>query len=409
MQATGSPSPTLGAELLGEWHAILNGDVDPLGVSPFSNKSRWWVCPAHGHDYEAVVAKRSRGDGCPYCSGRKVLAGFNDLATRRPEIAAVWDYARNGNVTPAQVTEWSNKAFWWVCEKGHSWEMKVSKRSRGLGCSICSGHVVLVGFNDLAFVAPEVAVTLDTGRTSLTAEAIFARSRKKYPWICSLGHTWEASAKNRVQNGSGCPDCSGSRVLVGFNDFATVVPHLVHQWHPTRNGPLTPQQVTWGSKKRVWWLCGEGHEWKAVIARRRTRGCRKCALKGTSRVEQALFDACTAWLDEPQHLRSVRVGGKRLSLDIGGLFAGVPVVVEYDGSYFHADAVERDMAKTQALLDAGYVVVRVREANNTVLPDLPMVHPRLVQVGHRFGDEVGPLSDLVRREVAGLVAVDPAA
>lgn len=394
----------MGALLLDEWHGFLNGDIDPLTVTPFSNKSRWWSCPAHGHDYEAVVAKRSRGDGCPYCSGRKVLAGFNDLATRRPEIAAVWDYERNGRITPEQVTEWSNQKFWWICDKGHSWEMKVSRRSRGLGCSICSGHVVLAGYNDLAFVAPEVAASLDQSRTDLTPEVIFARSRKLYPWICPLGHTWEASAKNRVVNGSNCPDCSGNRVLVGFNDFATIVPHLVHQWHPTRNGDLTPQDFTWGSRKKVWWLCEEGHEWKAAIAMRRTRGCKKCALKGTSRVERALFEACEGWLGEAEHLASVRVVGKRVSLDISGVVAGVSVVVEYDGSYFHADAVERDMVKTRALLDAGFVVVRVREANHTVLPDLPLRHERLVQVSHRFGDAVGPLSEVVRREVAAVVA-----
>jgi very-short-patch-repair endonuclease len=382
--------------LLDEWHTVLNGELDPLTVLPFSNKVRWWACSAHGHDYEAVVAKRTNGRGCPYCSGKKVLIGFNDLATRRPEIAAVWDHERNGDATPQQVTEWSNKAFWWRCDQGHSWEMKVSRRSRGLGCSICSGHVVLPGYNDLSFVAPEVASTLDRSRTDMTAETIFARSRKSYPWTCSLGHTWEATAKNRVQNRSGCPDCSGNRVLVGFNDLATIVPHLVRQWHPTRNGALTPQMFTYGSTKKVWWLCENGHEWKAAIAKRRTRGCKKCALQGTSRVERELFEACTGWLGEAAHLRTVRIAGKRVSLDISGVCDGAPVAVEYDGSYFHADAVERDSLKTQALLAAGWLVVRVREENHTALEPLPLVHPRLVQVSHRFGDAVEPLSDQIR-------------
>ena len=57
----------------------------------------------------------------------------------------------------------------------------------------------------------------------------------------------------------------------------------------------------------------------------------------------------------------------------------------------------------------GFVVVRVREANHTALPDLPLTHPRLVQVSHRFGEPVGPLSELAWREVATVVAAASAA
>lgn len=402
---TVADSPRLGPRLVREWSRNLNGDIDPRTVAAFSNKKRWWVCPDHSHDYEATVAKRSQGRGCPYCSGKKVLVGFNDLATVRPQMAAAWDYERNDDVTPEQVTEWSHRAFWWRCAEGHSWSMQVRRRSRGLGCTVCAGYVLWRGYNDLATVAPAVAASLDHTRTDLNPTQILATDRSKFPWVCHLGHQWEATAKSRVLLGSGCPVCSGNQVLAGFNDLATADQMLARQWHPTRNGELTPQHVTSGSKKRVWWLCNEGHEWKAAVYSRTTRGCRKCALRGTSRVERELFEACEGWLAEAEHLRSVRVAGKRVSLDISGVCAGVPVVVEYDGSYFHADAVERDSVKTQALLDAGYVVVRVREENHTALEPLPLVHPRLVQVSHRFGDAVEPLSDRIRVLVAELVAV----
>ena len=54
---------------------------------------------------------------------------------------------------------------------------------------------------------------------------------------------------------------------------------------------LTPEQVTLGSNKKVWWRCSERHIWQAAIyARTRTRGsgCPICAgtVKGTKRIPQ---------------------------------------------------------------------------------------------------------------------------
>ena len=48
---------------------------------------------------------------------------------------------------------------------------------------------------------------------------------------------------------------------------------LLEEWHPTKNANLTPHNVTYGSKKKVWWICKNGHEWQASICdRKRGRG-----------------------------------------------------------------------------------------------------------------------------------------
>ena len=41
---------------------------------------------------------------------------------------------------------------------------------------------------------------------------------------------------------------------------------LLRQWNSERNGALTPETVSYGSKKKVWWRCGKGHEWQAEVA-----------------------------------------------------------------------------------------------------------------------------------------------
>jgi hypothetical protein len=55
-------------------------------------------------------------------------------------------------------------------------------------------------------------------------------------------------------------------------------PILAQQWHPIKNLPLTPDNVTPGSGIRVWWLCTAHHEWEAVInSRNQGSGCAYCA------------------------------------------------------------------------------------------------------------------------------------
>lgn len=123
-------------KLAGEWHPTKNGSLTPSDVAPGSEKKVWWRC-AKGHEWETMVNSRSKGSGCPYCSGTKVLDGINDLATLNPTLAAEWHPTKNGTLTPSNVTPGNHKKVWWRCDKGHEWETTVNHRSRGCGCPYC--------------------------------------------------------------------------------------------------------------------------------------------------------------------------------------------------------------------------------------------------------------------------------
>ena len=102
-------------------------------------------------------------------------------------------------------------------------------------------------------------------------------SAKKVWWKCEKGHEWLAKVANR-KYGCNCPICSGKQAAVGWNDLASLYPHLATEWHPTNNGELTPKDITAGSNKRVWWLCSRGHEWQDTVAHRSSgRGCPRCS------------------------------------------------------------------------------------------------------------------------------------
>ena len=66
---------------------------------------------------------------------------------------------------------------------------------------------------------------------------------------------------------------------IRFEDcFLTNYPELAKEWNYEKNGSLTPQTVSVGSGKKVWWRCDKGHEWQAQICGRKKHGCPVCAI-----------------------------------------------------------------------------------------------------------------------------------
>ena len=122
--------------LVEQWDYNKNNELTPEQVSIGSGKNVWWLCQ-YEHSWQARISERVKGQNCPYCSGHRVLAGFNDLATARPDLAAQWHPTKNGQLSPQSVTPNSGKKVWWICRKGHEWEARVSDRNNGKGCPAC--------------------------------------------------------------------------------------------------------------------------------------------------------------------------------------------------------------------------------------------------------------------------------
>jgi len=192
-----------------------------------------------------------------------------------------WDKENNEALTPDDVTIGSRRKIWWCCPEGHSWKAQISSRTKGKGCPVCNGRAVIPGENDMASSFPELAAQWHPTKNPQTSpDRVTPYSNRRVWWQCELGHEWQATVAHRTASNSGCPVCAGRQVQVGFNDLATVEPKLAAQWHPELNGPLTPEMVTAGSHKRVWWQCQDGHSWRAVVYSRATgrkSGCPICA------------------------------------------------------------------------------------------------------------------------------------
>lgn len=261
-------------ELCKEWHPVRNGDLTPSQVTPSSGKKAWWRCKK-GHKWQEYIYIRTKGFGCPYCSGRRASHDYN-LLVMNPGLAKKWHPLKNGELKPDQVIPGSSKKVWWQCEKGHEWMDSLKKGKKGI-CPYCTGRKI-GSDNNLSMVHPDMAKQWHpTKNGKLKPTQVFFRAPLKVWWQCEEGHVWQAYVSARHKLMSGCPYCSKRKASSDYN-LQIVKPGLAAQWHPTKNKGLLPTEVTPVTHKRVWWKCEKGHEWQARIANRYFGiGCPFCA------------------------------------------------------------------------------------------------------------------------------------
>ena len=204
------------------------------------------------------------------------------LAVQYPNLAAQWHPGRNHYDNPWSVTPGSSKKIWWQCtkNKNHIWSTSVYNRViEKSGCPYCRGKAVSED-NCLAKRFPKLAREWDKLKNGkLGPFDVVPGSHKKVWWKCikNKNHSWQATICNRV-NGRRCPYCHG-KIASLDNCLKTKNKKLAQEWHPTKNLPLTSEDVTAGSGKKVWWQCSKNknHVWIArVNDRNRGTGCPYC-------------------------------------------------------------------------------------------------------------------------------------
>jgi hypothetical protein len=281
--------------LLTQWHPKRNGKLTPEQVSEGFGKKIWWKCTKGAdHEWEARLAERLRGRGCPFCAGKKV-SKINSLKSNFPSIAKEWHPTLN-TIEPAGVTFGSTTLIWWKCRKGpdHEWQASPNSRTNmKSGCPFCAGQKASIT-NNLANLFPNIAKDWHPIKNgNLTPKDVVAGSHKKVWWRCQKGsdHEWKAPLADRI-DGHGCPFCAGKKISI-TNSLASLYPDISDEWHPKLNGARNPRNVFSMSGQSFWWQCKNNrlHKWKASPSNRcgLGHGCPYCAESGFKKNEPAIL------------------------------------------------------------------------------------------------------------------------
>lgn len=287
-----------------QWHPTMNGKMTPQDVCVSARITAWFIHLDEDtnkfHYWSATIRDRTRKDRkgwCAVCHGQQINIGVNDLASQYPDIASEWHPTLNGNLTPEQVTVACGDKTWWQkdCFRDgilHEWPAVIRNRTKlESGCAVCHGLYVQVGVNDLATTRPDVAAQWHPTLNGDLKPQMFTKGAQDEVWWIKdclnngISHIWIGAIKGRTRNPPReCAICHGSQIQIGVNDLDSQRSDIAAEWHPILNEELTPEQVTVGSEKQVWWLCSKldcAYKWEtSVRTRTDNHGCPECAETG---------------------------------------------------------------------------------------------------------------------------------
>ena len=202
----------------------------------------------------------------------------NSLAVRYPDIANLWNYEKNGTITPNMILPNSNHKFNWKCHICHqAWTGSPNSMiTKKYICSYCAGLKPIKGKTDFATVCPDKAKYWDYEKNTKNPDEILPSSNKKFHFKCPIcGNKWSAAPNWK----SGCAVCSGHKVMKGFNDFATKHTDLLKDWD-YENNTVKPDEITSGADIIINWKCHVcGFPWPTYLYNRTGRhnkGCPAC-------------------------------------------------------------------------------------------------------------------------------------
>ena len=303
--------------------------------------------------------------------------GLNIMADKKyiseiKELMQEWDYEANKDLDPTKLTVGSHVKVWWKCSKcNHRWQTEIKTRALSKhGCSACLGKILVVGKNDLLTVRPDIAAQWHPFKNGkLKPQDVSYGWGKKVWWQCKkCGYEWQVSPNSRTNKKcyGACPCCTNKVVVTGKNDLETTYPELAKEWHPVKNGELTPKDVTGGSHKKVWWKCPHGHEYMtAILYRTRGTNCPICNIgRKTSFSEQAFYYYIKqAFPDAINQYKADFLG--LMELDI--FVPSIKCAIEYDGKPWHGKGFkskrEREKRKYDLCVKNNIELIRIREEN----------------------------------------------
>lgn len=276
-----------------------NDGVNPEKLELANSEELWFIGTTCNHEFKTTlgnILRKDRENKCPYCEGRRILIGFNDLKTKYPEFfngenKIQWNEKKNKDegVLLDNISEGSLKPSWFICKNGHEWKANTHNVFvLGKGCPYCGGKKSIIGKNDLTITHPEIAKEWNCERNIKKPEDYKAGSNKKVWWRTEAERygkiwilEWEDRIDTRTIQNAGCPYLTNKKVLKGFNDFETWCIHnnrkdLLEEWDYEKNGDLKPEDCLDGGTKYVWWkkLLFKDDKvfeasWKALIRHRK--------------------------------------------------------------------------------------------------------------------------------------------
>ena len=244
-------------------------DQDYTEFTIFSAQKAIWKCPKCGGDFRRKIRDYIRNfetntENCPYCSGNKVLAGYNSLDTVLDNIDDIWSSKNDRSYTDFSPS--SFESVEWKCpvcagtfkQKIRSYVTQVENGNNP--CPYCNGKRALAGFNSLETVIDDLDDVWDKSNEKSYTEVLLGSSYNAY-WKCrTCNGVYQKKVSDYVkavkEEKSICPYCNNKKPLAGLNTIEDVKPDWLDEWSYRDNYLLCgPDELMPNSMRKVWWKC----------------------------------------------------------------------------------------------------------------------------------------------------------
>jgi hypothetical protein len=349
------------------FHPTKNAPKTPDNIVAGHGKNLFWICDKCDNVWKAKGSTRLRegGSGCGFCEsgylhsdGRNIFGFCGDKGLIRE-----WHPTKNGELTPFHILDGGADMVWWKCSKcPHEWRTRLVERTNGRGCKSCiRGDLNSSGTNSLAYVDPLLSseFLLEKNSPLTPYDLTSGNSSEKVWWKCKTisdepcGHEWKTTPASRTEKEesiskrkkTGCPVCNqGYLHFEKTNSLAVLRPDIANEWHLTKNGDLTPEDVVLGNNGKVWWYCKKhDYSWHAQInsrTRTKTYGCTKCQKKNQTllyNILEKIYPREELFWDYKHEDLVSETSGNRLELDIWIPSLSMGFEYQGEGHYYPQD------------------------------------------------------------------------
>lgn len=373
---------------------------------PGSRADAHWKCPLCGNEFVDSISEMAKRVSCPQCVRVENITReeerawlFERSVLDVPRLSAAWA----DNTDPRLVAAAGDPtARLFRCTQGHV-ARTAPETYYWHGCPSCRGNATRSARQQQVTLDSELVTQWHPTENEIPISKVADTSNRRIWWRdTQCGHTWVETPRERHKRPRWrCPECK-----TRLGSLAWHYPELAEQWGSTN--PTTPWHVLPTGKTHFLptWVCpvDPTHLWQSTVAARVSGAeCPQCRVSGKSRVELSYWEAAVDRFGQASSGAVVRderfTRRSSWTPDITLRYEDVPVAIEYDGAYWHAEKTQLDCDKTSDLLAAGYIVVRLREDALPFL-DVPTDHClqlRVYSTGPRPEEVMAAVHDWLRR------------
>ena len=327
-----------------DWDKEENGGLLPSQVTAGSNIAVKWKCHVCGYQWKGKVCNHAKSlYSCEKCAIReKTLKRYGSatLAETNPDLAKEWNYSRNSNLTPNDVTPHDTREVYWICRKGHEWPASIGYRVRtGAQCPKCiserktsfpeqaiyyylsqvtkAKNRCKMGSYEIDILLKDLKIGIEydgyyhsglkaiereerknkgvarkgyrlirvkeANRNQIDGDIIYTKYKSDYSNLDFVIHSLLSliGKTNEIEvniERDRMDICDLFIQSEKADSIKVKMPELAEQWDYEQNGNTRPEYVRITSSKKFWWRCSKGHSWLATVYQRAGgSGCPYCA------------------------------------------------------------------------------------------------------------------------------------